>query len=102
MREARTEPTNPYTTLTRLFKRLSVIYSGSQITIKHENLVKLSDPRRYGSAKTKIIDLRVSFELEKCLVKPHCSKTQIPLVAEPGSGRRHGPADEGGLEFPCP
>ena len=41
-----------------------------------------------------------SFELEKCFLKPHSSKTQIALVTRPGGSRRRGPADEGGWEFP--
>ena len=28
------------------------------------------------------------FELEKCFLKPHCSKTQIALVTGPGGSRR--------------
>ena len=44
----------------------------------------------YFETKVKIRPSR--FDLEKCFLKPHCSKTQIPLVAEHDGGRRRGPA----------
>ena len=50
-------------------------------------LLRFSDLRRYGSAK-KTKNRPSSFDLEKCFLKPHCSKTQIALVTEPDGSRR--------------